>query len=103
MFKVYISDSVYKEIIDTEEQKATSERSFLYKLLMQQPVQQLSGSGMEMLKTHPENVLYNPSSLYVPNLTSADALAIQRTYGFMCLSRERPNVSPLIDIFSSPI
>jgi hypothetical protein len=42
MFKVYISDSVYKDIVNAEEQKVASGRSFLYKLLKQQPVQQLS-------------------------------------------------------------
>lgn len=36
MFKVYISDSVYDRIVNTEEQRATAGRSNLYKLLKQQ-------------------------------------------------------------------
>lgn len=98
MFKVYISDVVYKGIVDTEEQKVASGRSFLYRLLKQQPVQQLSDIETTKIKVHPENVLKNPSSLYILNITSAEALAIQRTYGVMCLSGESPNISPLIDI-----
>lgn len=98
MFKVYISDSIYKEIFNSEERKDASARSFLYKLLMRQPVQQLSGSETEKFKTHPENVLKNPSSLYILNITSTEALAIQRTYGVMCQGGESPNISPLIDI-----
>ena len=42
MFKVYISDSVYDRIVNTEEQRATAGRSNLYKLLKQQPVQILT-------------------------------------------------------------
>ena len=98
MFKVYISDVVYKGIVDTEEQKVASGRSFLYRLLKQQPVQQLSDIETTKIKVHPEKVLKNPSSLYILNITSAEALAIQRTYGVMCLSGESPNISPLIDI-----
>lgn len=98
MFKVYISESAYKDIVNSEEQKAASERSFLYKLLMQQSVQQLSEIETIKIKVHPENVLKNPSSLYILSITSAEALAIQKTYGVMCLSGECPNFSPLIDI-----
>lgn len=41
MFKVYISDSVYDRIISVGEQRDTTRRSNLYKLLRQQPVQLL--------------------------------------------------------------
>ena len=98
MFKVYISDSVYDRIISAEEQRSTSGRSNLYKLLKQQPVQILTEKDTERLKLHPESVQKNPSSLYILDITSAEALAIQRTYGVMCLSGDSPNISPLIDI-----
>ncbi len=98
MFKVYISDSVYNRIISTEEQRATSGRSNLYKLLKQQPVQILTEKDTERLKLHPENVQKNSSSLYILDITSVEALAIQRTYGVMCVSGDCPNISPLIDI-----
>ena len=98
MFKVYISDSVYDRIISTEEQRATTGHSNLYKLLKQQPVQQLTEKDTEALKTHPENVLKNPSSLYILNIPYSEAQVIQKTYGVMCQSGDCPNVSPLIDV-----
>ena len=98
MFKIYISDSVYNRIINLEEQRTTSGRSNLYKLLKQQPVQLLTETETETLKKHPENVLKNPSSLYILNITNSEALAIQKTYGVMCVSGDSPNISPLIDI-----
>ena len=71
MFKVYISDSVYDRIINLEEQRATSGRSNLYKLLKLQPVQLLTEKDTEKFKLHPENVLKNPSSLYILNIGNA--------------------------------
>lgn len=97
MFKVFISDSVYDKIISTEEQRATG-RSNLYKLLKQQPVQILSEKDTEKFTAHPEDVLKNPSSLYILDIASAEALAIQKTYGVMCLSGDSPNIFPLIDV-----
>ena len=98
MFKVYLSDSVYDRIIKAEEQRAMAGRSSLYKLLKQQPVHRLTQEDMGKLKAHPENVLKNPSSLYILDIPAAEALAIQRTYGVMCLSSAAPDISPLIDI-----
>lgn len=97
MFKVFISDSVYDRIISTEEQRAVG-RSNLYKLLKQQPVQILTEKDTEKFKAHPEDVLKNPSSLYILNISHSEALAIQKTYGVMCVSGDSPNISPLIDI-----
>ena len=98
MFKVYISDSVYGKIVNAEEQRAMAGRSNLYKLLKQQPVHRLTQEDMGKLKAHPENVLKNPSSLYILDIPAAEALAIQRTYGVMCFSSAAPDISPLIDI-----
>lgn len=98
MFKVYISDSVYDRIISEEEQRATAGRSNLYKLLKQQSVQKLTEKDFETFKAHPDQVLKNPSSLYILNIPHAEALAIQRTYGVMCVSGDCPDISPLIDI-----
>ena len=98
MFKVYLSDSVYDRIIKAEEQRAMAGRSNLYKMLKQQPVFLMAEEDMTKLKAHPENVLKNPSSLYILDIPSAEALAIQKTYGVMCLSSAAPDISPLIDI-----
>ena len=98
MFKTYISDSVYDRIISAEEQRASAGRSNLYKLLKQQPVQILTEKETEKFKAHSENVLKNPSSLYILNMTHAEALTIQKTYGVMCVSGDSPDISSLIDI-----
>jgi len=98
MFKVFISQSVYDRIISSEEERTISGRSNLYKLLKQQPIQILTDKDTERFQLHPENVQKNPSSLYILDITSAEALAIQRTYGVMCVSGDSPNISPLIDI-----
>lgn len=98
MFKIIITDSVYQNIIRAEEQRPSSGRSNLYKMLMQQPVQQLSAEQTEKLRQHPEGVLKNPSALYILQIPHAEALAIQRTYGVMCLSGDSPDISLLIDV-----
>lgn len=94
MFKVYISESSYNSIVNS----ATAGQSNLYKLLKQQPVQLLKEANTERYKEHPENVLKNPSALYILDMTPAEALAIQKMYGVMCLSNSAPDITPLIDI-----
>lgn len=98
MFKVYISDSVYDRIISTEEQRAITVRSKLYKLLKQQPVQKLKETDLENYKANPKNVLKDSSALYIFDISSLEALDIQKRYGVMCLSSENPDISPLIDV-----
>ena len=98
MFKVYIPDSIYQNIISTEEKKALAGRSYLYRLLKQQPVQLLTVADNDRYKAHPENVLKNPTALYILDITSTEALSIQRMYGVMCQSCVCPNISPLIDV-----
>ena len=98
MFKVFISDSTYQTVISEEEQRANAGRSNLYKLLKQQPVQQLTEKDTERIKAHPEDVLKNPSALYILDIPHSEALAIQKTYGVMCVSSDCPNISPLIDV-----
>lgn len=98
MFKIYISYSAFDRIISAEEQRTTAGRSNLYRLLKQQPVQKLTDGDIEKFKANPEEVLINPSSLYILDITPSEAQAIQKTYGIMCLSSENPDISPLIDI-----
>ena len=95
MFKVYISESSYKGITGS----STTGQSLLYKLLKQQPLQLLKEDDTKRYIAHPENVLKNPSALYILDIPSADALAIQRMYGVMCLSSSAPDITPLIDIY----
>ncbi|MCR4717427.1 MAG: hypothetical protein K5656_09615 [Lachnospiraceae bacterium] len=98
MFKIIISEQFYGKIKQEEQGWAPQEQSYLYKLLQQQPVQLLSAAKTEELKAHPENVLKNPSALYVLDLTPSEALTIKRLFGVMCLSTELPDISPLIDV-----
>ena len=98
MFKVFISNSIYERIIISEGQKNVSARSNLYKLLVQQQTQKLSVAETSYLKTHPEEVLKNPSSLYILEITPSEAMNIQKSYGVMCLRGDHPNISPLIDV-----
>lgn len=94
MFKVYISESTYQAIVSS----ATTGQTNLGKLLKQQPLQLLKEDDTKRYIAHPENVLKNPSALYILDIPAADALAIQRMYGVMCLSSNAPDITPLIDI-----
>lgn len=94
MFKVYISESTYRGI----DASATTRQSYLAKLLNKQPLHLLKEADTDRYKAHPENVLKNPSALYILDIPAADALAIQRMYGVMCLSSSAPDITPLIDI-----
>ena len=94
MFKVYISESTYKGLTSS----TTTGQGLLGKLLNQQPLQLLKEDDTKRYIVHPENVLKNPSALYILDISAADALAIQRMYGVMCLSSSAPDITPLIDI-----
>ena len=98
MFKIIISEPVFNSIVSAEEQKMSALRSPMYKLLKQQHVLKLTGLETEHLKAHPEEVLKHPSSLYILSISPYEALSIQQSYGVMCLSGERPDISPLIDV-----
>ena len=92
MFKVIISDSVYKQVM------ATGGTGVIGKLLKQQPSRLLSSADTENLRQHPEEVLKSPSSLYILDVTPAEALSIRRSFGVMCLSGDNPDITPLIDV-----
>ncbi len=98
MFKIYITETIYHHVVDAEAQKAASAWSNLYKLLKQQPVEILSVADTERYKAHSEDVLKHPSALYILDVPSVEALAIQKQYGVMCLSGANPDISPLIDV-----
>lgn len=98
MFKLIISEQFFDKIKQKEERMSPQEQSYFYKLLRQQPVQVLTGADNEKLRSHPEDVLKNPSSLYILDITHSEAQAIQKSYGVMCMSSECPDISPLIDI-----
>ena len=92
MFTVSISESVYEQLM------ITGGAGNIGKLLKQQPSLLLSSADTENLRQHPEEVLKSPSSLYILDVTPAEALAIQRSFGVMCLSGDNPDISHLIDV-----
>lgn len=92
MFNIVISDTIYNRII------ASNEGSPLHRLLKQQPSRLLSSADTDYLRQHPEAVLKSPSSLYILDVQPAEALAIRRSFGVMCLSGDNPDVTPLIDV-----
>ena len=92
MFNIVISDTIYNRII------ARNEGSPLHRLLKQQPSRLLSSADTDYLKQHPEDVLKSPSSLYILDVTPAEALSIRRSFGVMCLSGDNPDITPLIDV-----
>lgn len=98
MLKVYISDSEYRKIVNSEVQKPPQARSFLFKLLNQVEVQRLEVSDMDIYKNNPETFLKNPSGLYILDISDAEALSIRKIYGVLCLSSENPDISQLIDV-----
>ena len=78
MFKVYISDSIYQTIITSEENKAPSEQSYLYKLLDKQPIQILKPEEEKKIQENPSCVLDNPSAVYILNISPEKASAIEK-------------------------
>lgn len=98
MFKIIITDSIYNRIINIEEPKTITTFSYLSRLLKQQKIQKLDAAKTLFLKTHPEEVIKNPSSLYILDISPSEALEIQQTYGVLCMSGDCPDISSLIDI-----
>lgn len=92
MFNIVISDTIYNRII------ASNEGNPLHRLLKQQSSRLLSSADTENLRQHPETVLKSPSSLYILDVQPAEALAIRRSFGVMCLSGDNPDIAPLIDV-----
>ena len=94
MFKIFILESVRQSIVNAAKTKPSN----LSKLLEQQSIEPLTPADNEHFKAHPEDMLKNPSALYILDISPVEALAIQKRYGVMCLSCENPDVSPLIDV-----
>lgn len=92
MLTISISDTVYEQVM------ATGGSGDIGKLLKLQPSRLLSSADTDHLKQHPEDVLKSPSSLYILDVPPAEALAIRRSFGVMCLSGDNPDITPLIDV-----
>lgn len=96
MFKIIITDSVYDKILKEKRPSLSN----LIKLLQldKMKVSIIDQDETTHYLNNKKDVLKDPSALYILNITSVEALDIQRSYGVMCLSHENPNITPLIDI-----
>lgn len=121
MFKIFIAETILKTIIEEESKKAEHSRSYIYKVLRERQTLYVSAPTPDMtwadtLKTehqiiadysksdyintiidHPEKVLENPSSLFILNISIAEAENIQTSYGVICMSGKNVSTRFLID------
>ena len=122
MFKVFIAEKILRNIIQAESQRPNNSRSNLFKILrsaqnlyvaMDAPdlawIKQLKADYgltadttrteyIKKIPSKPESVLKNPSSLFILDISFAEAKKIQVEYGVICRSGVDTNVSTLIDI-----
>lgn len=120
MFNIYTEEGAIKRILGSEQGLPQQRRPMLLRLLQTQKVLHVSSADDAWLLSlrkefmlnaesrqsayiagiarHPETVLQNPSSLFILDIPTIQAEQIQKAYGVMCLSSERPDISPLIDI-----
>lgn len=122
MLAIFISESAFKTIVLSESTKPASGQSYLYRIMRELKKLYVSAESSDTswakqykekyglipdfslsdyikgISAHPETVLQHPSSVYVLNITITEAERIQRSYGVICLSEERLDISPLIDV-----
>ena len=122
MFKVFIAETILRNIILAESQRSNNSRSNLFKVLkmarsLYVAIDSLDLAWIKQLKddyglvadttrtdyiksisTKPELVLKNPSSLFILDIPIAEAKKIQVEYGVICRSGVDTNVSILIDV-----
>ena len=121
MFKIFIAENVLKTIIEEESKKAETSRTYIYKVLKERKTLYVSAATpdkvwAECLKTehkitadysksnyirdireHPETVLQHPSSLFILDITIAEAEIIRTSYGVICMSGKNLSTKFLID------
>lgn len=98
MFSIIISNTVHNKMSEAVKSNSALNTTNLYKILNKYDKQVISQEQTENLKTHPEKVLNNPSSLYILDISQNEAKSTQENYGVLCLSGDNPDVTPLIDI-----
>lgn len=121
MFRIFIAETILKEIVETEGSKPEANRSYLYKVMKQLKKLYVSAdipdtewkdelkqqhniladySKSDYIKgisEHPETVLQNPSSLFILDIPISEAIKIRTSYGVFCFSGENTNIAQLID------
>ena len=121
MFKIFVAESALKAVVLSESAKPKASQSSLYKIMRKRKKLYVSketedtswsveykekyGLTLDFSKsdyiknipTQPETVLQNPSSVFILDIPITEAEKIQKSYGVICLSKELPNLSMLID------
>lgn len=122
MFRVFISSSLLRPIIDAECAKPKGKESYLFKMCLysgriftNKPIDADWASQIrdkyklvidtsksdyikEVIAKH-EKVLENPSSLFILDIPDTDARDIEVSYGVLCRGRDNHNVDVLLDIY----
>ena len=121
MFRIFIAETILKAIIEEEGKKIESSRSYIYKVLRERKTLYVSDdipdkAWSECLKTehnitadysksdyiksikdHPKTVLQHPSSLFILDITIAEAESIRTAFGVVCMSGKNVSTRFLID------
>lgn len=121
MFKIFVAESILKTIIEEESKKTEPSRSYLYKVLKERQTLYVSAATPDKtwadsiktehkitadysmsdyisnIKDHPETVLENPSSLFIFDITIAEAESIKTSFGVICMSGKNLSTRFLID------
>lgn len=124
MFKIFIAETILKQVIETESKKPEASRSYLYKVMRMKLMKKVYVSAeapdlawaktmeechnikadysksdyIRGIKDHPETVLLHPSSVFILDIPLQDAMNIQASYGVICLSGENASMACLIDV-----
>ena len=117
MFNVFITESILRRISLSE----GNARSYLFKIMKGKKrlfasldssngeellclsrkhglkVETKQSDYIKSLSAHPKLVLQNPSSLFILDIPVIEAEKIQKSFGVVCISGEKPDVSLLID------
>ncbi len=106
MFKIFITESIYDNVMGNVKKRKT----LLYKIMKWQEEQEEQTKKQLLFKlnieeteryeneSYQKEVLNNPSSLYILDISKETARNIRRKYGVMCVSGDNPDISLLVDV-----
>ena len=124
MFKIFIAETILKQVIEAEGKKPEASRSYLYKVMRMKLMKKVYVSAeapdlawaktmeerhnikadysksdyIRGIKDHPETVLLHPSSVFILDIPLREAMDIQTQYGVMCLCGENASMARLVDV-----
>ena len=122
MFKIFIAESILKQVIHHEEGQSDTTSAYLYRVMRElkrlyvasdapdkewaEQLKQQHGIMADYSKStyiknipaHPDTVLQHPSALFILDLPSVEIQKIQKSYGVICMNAGQLNIRQLIDI-----